>query len=59
MKPEEQIIYQVGRRTGLFSRLDQLAEPHMRERAEKTCAKLQVTPENVDSIVDEMMKRFI
>jgi hypothetical protein len=59
MKSEEQIIYQVGRRTGLFSRLDQLAEPDMRRRAEKTCAKLHVTPENVDSIVDEMTKRFI
>jgi radical SAM superfamily enzyme YgiQ (UPF0313 family) len=59
MPPEEQVLYQVGRRIGIFSRLGDLDDPGRRAQAEETCTRLGVTTDNVDSVVDEMMKRFI
>jgi radical SAM superfamily enzyme YgiQ (UPF0313 family) len=55
----EQVLYQVGRRIGLFSRLDDLHISDRRAEAEATCTRLGITIDNVDSIIDEMMKRFI
>jgi hypothetical protein len=59
MPPKEQMLFQVGRRIGLFAQLDDLHEPSRRTQVEQTCTRLGITPDNVDSIVDEMMKRFI
>jgi radical SAM superfamily enzyme len=56
---EEQMLYQIGRRSGIFSRLDDLSNPRLRRYAERTYSDLQVTPHNVDRIVAEIMKRFI
>ena len=57
--PEEQMLYQIGRRSGIFSRLDDLNDPRLRGYAERTCSDLKVTPTNVDRIAAEIMKRFI
>jgi hypothetical protein len=59
MAPEEQVLYQVGRRIGILSRLSDLHDPARRAQAEATCTRLGVTIDNVDAIVEEMMKRFI
>jgi ABC-type uncharacterized transport system ATPase subunit len=59
LPPEEQTLYQVGRRVGLFTRLTDLQEPNLRRQAANLCARHQVTPENVDSVVDEIIKNFI
>ncbi len=59
LPPHEQMLFQVGRRTGVFSRLADLKDPAKRAMAEAGCARFQITPENVDSAVDELMKRFI
>jgi hypothetical protein len=59
MLPEEQVLYQVGRRIGLLARLSDLHDSARRAQVEATCARLGITTDNVDSIVDEMMKRFI
>ncbi len=59
MSPQDQVLYQVGRRTGAFSRLDDMSEPTRKAKAEDFCAQLQITPDNVDEAVDELMKRFI
>ena len=59
MAPEEQVLYQVGRRIGLFSRLNDLHDPGRRSKVEETCTRLGITVANVDSVVNEMMKRFI
>lgn len=59
MPPEEQMLFQVGRRIGLFTRLDDLHDSARRTQVKQTCSRLGITPDNVDSIVDEMMKRFI
>ncbi len=59
MTPDRQCIYQVGRRLGFFSGLLDMKNPRRLERAEKACKNFGITPENVDGMVDELMKRFI
>jgi hypothetical protein len=56
---EEQMLYQIGRRSGIFSRLDDLSDPRLRRYAERSYSDLKVTPYNVDRIIAEIMKRFI
>ena len=59
MTPERQCIYQVGRRLGFFSRLGDMGNPRRLERAKKACREFGITPENVDEVIDELMRRFI
>jgi hypothetical protein len=59
MPQAEQVLYQVGRRIALFARLNDLRDPVRRAQVEATCTRLGITIDNVDSVVDEMMKRFI
>ena len=59
LSPQEKMIYQVGRRLGLFSRIDDLSAPNRRRRAEETCLRYGITPANADTAIDEIMKRFI
>ncbi|MBW1897727.1 MAG: radical SAM protein [Deltaproteobacteria bacterium] len=59
MPPERQMLYQVGRRLGFFSRLKDLENSQAASKAEETCRQLGITPENVDATIDELMKRFI
>jgi hypothetical protein len=56
---EEQVLYQVGRRTGLFRRLDDRHDPGLRRQAQEFVDHWQVTPANVDQVVDQLMQRFI
>lgn len=56
---EEQMLYQIGRRSGLFSRLEDLDDPTLRTYAEWKYTDFKVTPENIDSIIANMMKRFV
>jgi hypothetical protein len=59
MEPERQCVYQVGRRLGFFSRISDMDSPHRLKKAEKACRQFGVTAENVDEVIDELMKRFI
>ncbi len=59
MDPHRQMLYQVGRRLGLFSRLSDLNDPQLAARAEAACRSYGITPDNVDTVIDEIMKRFI
>jgi hypothetical protein len=59
MEPERQCLYQVGRRLGFFSSLSDMESPHRLAKAEKSCQQLGITSENVDEVIDELMKRFI
>ncbi|OGR16427.1 MAG: coproporphyrinogen III oxidase [Desulfobacterales bacterium GWB2_56_26] len=59
MAPEDRMIYQVGRRMGLFRGLSDLDDSDKRRHAEAACRRAGITPENVDAAADEMMKRFI
>ena len=56
---EEQRLYQVGRRTGIFSRLEDLNDPELRKYAEGKFSDLNITPQNIDHIVARFMRRFI
>ena len=59
MEPERQCVYQVGRRLGYFAGLRDMDNPHRLAKTEKTCRQLGITPDNVDEVIDELMKRFI
>jgi len=59
MTPARQCVYQVGRRLGFFSRLSDMENPRRLEKAEKACRQFGITAENVDEVIDELMKRFI
>jgi len=59
MDSKHQALYQVGRRLGIFSRLSDMDSSRRFARAEKICRELNITSENVNEIIDEMMKRFI
>ena len=59
MKLERQYLYQVGRRVGIFSRLSDMENPYRLAKVEKVCRQIGITPENVDEMIDELMKRFI
>jgi len=59
MPPSDQVIYQVGRRMGLFRGLGDMDDCGPRERVEHICSQNNISPDNVDAVIDEMMKRFI
>ena len=59
LPPQDQCRFQVGRRLGLFSRLVDMNSPKRLAKVDAFCAQHGVTPDNVDGMIDEMMKRFI
>jgi len=59
MQPREQMLYMVGRRTGIFTRLTDLDDRVLRGHAEKALVAHQVTLANVENWAAEMMHRFI
>lgn len=59
MQSTDQVTYQVGRRMGLFRGLSDMEDSGQRERVEEICNRNNITSENVDAVIDEMMKRFI
>jgi len=59
LPPEEQVLYQVGRRLGLFTRLADLAVADRRDRVAQACRQYGIHAGNVDAAIDELMKRFI
>jgi len=59
MKPDSRMLYQVGRRLGIFSGLYDLEKPNRFARVQTFCKENGITPQNVDRITDELVKRFI
>lgn len=59
MPPQQQALYQAGRRVGIFARLQDLENSQLKARAEKMCTEYGITADNVDAVIDEIMKRFI
>jgi radical SAM superfamily enzyme YgiQ (UPF0313 family) len=55
----DKMIYQVGRRLGLFRGAGDIKDPDRYERAREMAVKFNVTPENADHVIAELMKRFI
>ncbi len=59
MNAQEQMIYRIGRRTGIFTKLDDMKNPELKKHAENTKRMHKVSMENLDEFTEEMMKRFI
>lgn len=59
MHPRKQMLYMVGRRTGIFSCLADLDDRVLCGHAEKAVVAHKVTLENVESWAADMMHRFI
>ncbi len=59
MPAEEQLLYIVGRRSGIFSRLEDLDDPELAGHVEKIMTDYGVEMGNVEEFVGEMVKRFI
>ena len=59
MPEEMQMIYRVGRRTGIFSSLNDLNRPDLMRHAEAARERYGVTVETVDEFTVKMMKQFI
>ena len=59
MGPEKQMLYRVGRRTGIFSNLNDLNHPDLVRNAEAAGLGYGVTPDTVDEFTDKMIKQFI
>ena len=59
LDPEEQTLYQVGRRLGFFRGPEDMKNsPHM-DQVKMACRHYGVTPDNVDLVIGELMKRFV
>jgi len=56
---KEQIIFRIGRRTGVMRKLDDLNNQNRRNHAEQVIARHDINPENVDSVCNDLLKRFI
>jgi hypothetical protein len=59
MEPAEQLLYMVGRRTGIFSSLQDLRDPELVANAEKARAAYRVSLKNVEDFSAGMMRRFV
>ena len=59
LDPKEQMLYRVGRRSGLLAGLPDLLVPQRRALAEGLCRDWGVTTDNVDAVTDQLVKRFI
>jgi radical SAM superfamily enzyme YgiQ (UPF0313 family) len=59
LPPDEQCLFQVGRRLGLFHRVADMQRTKRRAKVEEFCGQHGIGPGNVDDVIDEMMKRFI
>ena len=59
LSSKQQRMYQLGRRLGIFSQLDDLEQPYLARRVKKYYQDLGVTSRNIENITDNLMKRFI
>ncbi len=59
LDPELQFLYRVGRRTGMLSGLGDLEDVDKLSQVKAICRRYRITPDTVDAVTDEMMRRFI
>ncbi len=59
LDPERQYLYRVGRRTGVMAGLRDLESPARLAHVQAVCAQHGITPDNVDHLTDDLMRRFI
>ena len=56
MAPETRALFQVGKRTGHFVRLSDMAIPGRLAQVEELCREYGITPDNVDEQLHEMVQ---
>ncbi|MBI9077131.1 MAG: radical SAM protein [Desulfatibacillum sp.] len=59
LSPQDQVLYQVGRRMGIFRGLQDMKDPGQANQAKGVVSRMGITPENVDAIIYELMQRFV
>ena len=59
MSPRKQCLFQVGRRLGVLNRLKDLDNPRRVAKVETFCHDHGITPDNVEAMITEIMKRFV
>ncbi len=59
MESEQQVQYQIGRRMGLFRGPGDMDDLELLSQVQQTCQANGITPDNVDAVIDDMMKRFV
>ena len=59
LDPELQLLYRVGRRTGILSGLGDLEDAGKITRVEAVCRENHLRPDNVDALTNNLMRRFI
>lgn len=59
LSKEEQILFRIGRRTGIMNSMKDLSNPSLRAKVTSIIEQNDITAENIDVVVDELMKRFI
>jgi len=59
LPPYEQMIFQIGRRLGIMQFLSQIAHQSLRKQVESICDQMNITPDNVDARIQDIITRFI
>lgn len=59
MSPEKRIRYQIGRRIGVFNGESDMHDHNKLSRVESIIKANNITPENIDSVIDDIIRRFI
>ncbi|MFZ5563051.1 MAG: radical SAM protein [Thermodesulfobacteriota bacterium] len=59
MAPADQVVYQIGRRLSVFNTMEDMNDSGRAARVRELCAKMKITPDNVESVIEEAMNRFI
>ncbi len=59
LSEEERVFYQVGRRMGFFRGPEDLEKSSHLDQVKQACNHYGVTSENVDAVINELMKSFV
>ncbi len=59
LPPQQQTLYQVGRRMGYFQTLGDLSSTVQREHVEGICERLGITSDNADRIIAERVRQSL
>ena len=59
MSSDDQVIFQIGRRKGIFHTIDDMHDPIRLSKAKRICVEYGVTSENVDEITQSILRMYI
>lgn len=59
MDSQQQMMYRIGRRTGVFSKLSDIDDPGLLAQARNARKRYNITGENLDQFTETIIKQFI